>query len=66
MANKYRIELGSLVTKVMNRTYVISAENDIEAIEKAKRRFISACENSPKYIDCDGEIVVEAIHVQYR
>lgn len=60
---KYRIELGSLVTKLMQRTYTISAPDEQTAIERAEKRFRAACENSPVYIDCGDTINVDDIKV---
>ena len=60
---KYRIELGSLVTKLMQRTYTVSAPNEQMAIERAEKRFRNACKKSPVYIDCGGTINVDDIKV---
>jgi len=58
---KFRIELGSLVTTLMKRTYTVSADSEEEAIEKARERFRRACENSKVYKDCDSTIEVDSV-----
>lgn len=60
---KYRIELGSLVTKLMQRTYTVSAPDEQTAIERAENRFRSACENSRVYTDCGDTINVDGIEI---
>lgn len=40
---KYRVRLGAYVTKLWNRTFVVSAPDEQTAIEKAIDRFRKAC-----------------------
>ena len=61
MKNKYRVAVGSLVTKLKRRTFIVSASDESEAIEKAKDRFYKVCENSTTYIDVGGDIMVDEI-----
>lgn len=58
---KYRIELGSLVTKLMQRTYTISAPDEQTAIERAEARFRNACKSSSVFTDCGGTIHIDDI-----
>ena len=47
---KYKVQLGSLVTKLMERNFTVSANSEEEAIEKAKTDlFMSVADrNTPK------------------
>lgn len=40
---KYRVRLGALVTKLWNRTFVVSAPDEQTAVEKATECFRKAC-----------------------
>ena len=53
---KYRVNVGSLVTKYMERTYTISANSEEEAYQKAEERFRKACEDSPTFCDCGDTV----------
>lgn len=59
---KYKVQLGSLVTKLMERKFVVSAKSKEEAIEKAKDRFIYEC-NRQKYTEVGGNINVDDIEL---
>ena len=58
---KYRIEMGSLVTKLMKRTFTVSAPDEKTAVERAENRFRYACSHATVYIDCGGSIMVDKI-----
>lgn len=60
---KYRVELGSLVTKMMHRTYTVSAKSEEEAKEKAETKFRNACKNAKEYIDCGDTVIVDFIEL---
>lgn len=57
---KYRVDLGSLVTKLMTRSFVVSAPDEETAIERAKDRFLKAAEKQV-YTEIGGTIVVDNI-----
>ncbi len=59
---KYKVQLGSLVTKLMERNFTVSANNEEEAIEKAKKRFLYEC-NRQTYTECGGTINVDDIEL---
>lgn len=52
---KYRVEMGSFVTKLMKREFTVTASSEQEAIEKAEKKFRDACERQV-YTEC-GETV---------
>lgn len=58
---KFRVELGSLVTKLMHRTYIVSAKSEEEAKEKAESRFRNVCKNAKEYIDCGDTVIVDFV-----
>ena len=62
---KYKVELGSLVTKLRSRTFTVSADSEDEAIEKAKKRFLYEC-NRQVYTECGGTINVDNIEEVYN
>lgn len=57
---KYRIEMGSLVTKLMCRKFTVSARNEAEAVEKAERLFRKACTRHV-YTECGDTVNVDSI-----
>ena len=59
---KYKVQLGSLVTKLMERNFTVSANSEDEAIEKAKNRFIYECSRQ-KYTEVGGTINVDDIEL---
>lgn len=59
---KYKVQLGSLVTKLMERNFTVSANSEEEAIEKAKNRFIYECSRQ-KYTEVGGTINVDDIEL---
>ncbi len=59
---KYKVQLGSLVTRLMMRNFTVSAKNEEEAIEKAKDRFLYEC-NRQVYTECGGTINVEDVEL---
>ena len=59
--NKYKVDVGSLVTIHMSRSYTISAETEDEAKKKAEERFRAACRNAKRYIDCGDTVVIDFI-----
>lgn len=58
---KYKVYLGSLVTKLMKRTFIVSAPDKETAIERAKDRFVKACQRNKTYTDCGDTIMVDGI-----
>ena len=60
---KYKVELGSLVTKLMQRTFMVSAPDEQTAIERAQNRFLYACSHATTYTDCGGCIEVDSIEI---
>ena len=58
--SKYKVSLGSLVTKRMDRNFTISANSEEEAISKAKDRFLYECSRQV-YTECGGTIFVDDI-----
>lgn len=59
---KYKVQLGSLVTKLMVRNFIVSAKTEDEAIEKAEKRFMYAAEQQ-KYTEVAGRINVDEIEL---
>lgn len=57
---KYLVEMGSLVTKFMRRTFVVKAESEQEAIQKAEEKFRKACEQQP-YTECGDTVNCDSI-----
>lgn len=57
---KYRVEMGSLVTKLMVRTFTVSAPDEQTAIERAENRFMYECRRQ-KYTEVAGAIEVDSI-----
>lgn len=57
---KYRVEMGSLVTKLMTRTFVVRANSESEAIEKAEIMFRNAC-NRHVYTECGDTVNCDSI-----
>ena len=58
---KYRVHLGSLVTKLMRRQFVVSANSEEEAVEKAERLFWKAAERCRGYTEIGGSIMLDGI-----
>ena len=58
--SKYRVECGSLVTRLMTRNFVVSAKSEEEAIEKARNKFEYECSRQ-KYTECGGVINIDNI-----
>lgn len=58
---KYRVQVGSLVTKLMQRTFVVSASNEEQAIERAENRFRYVCAHSKVYTDCADTVICDFI-----
>ena len=59
---KYKVQLGSLVTRLMERKFVVSAKSEEEAIEKAKDRFLYECSRQ-KYTEVGGNINVDDVEL---
>ena len=57
---KYKISCGSLVTKLMQRTFTVSAPDEQTAIEKAENRFMYECRRQ-KYTEVGGAIELNYI-----
>lgn len=58
---KYRVQMGSLVTRLAQRTFVVSAQSEEEAIEKAEDRFRYACAHNKVYTDCGDTVICNFI-----
>lgn len=58
---KYKVSCGALVTKLMQRTFTVSANSEVEAIEKAKNLFDKACENCRTYTEPAQTINIDHI-----
>lgn len=58
---RYKVELGALVTKLMKRTFYVSAPDEQTAIERAENRFRYACSHNSTYTDCDS---IELDHIE--
>lgn len=59
---KYKVQLGSLVTKLMERKFTVSANSEEEAIEKAKNKFIYECSRQ-RYTEVGGTINVDDVEL---
>lgn len=57
---KYKISVGAFVTHIAHGTFIVSANNEDEAIEKAKCRFESRQRKIPRNNDI-GSIQVDSI-----
>ena len=57
---KYRVSMGALVTKLMKRTFIVRANSEEEAIEKAEFLFHKACA-SHVYTECPDTVNVDSI-----
>lgn len=51
---KYKVRVGSLVTRLMERTYIVTAKNETEAFEKASERLRADCDKAKKYTECNS------------
>ena len=58
---KFRVECGSLVTVLRKRTYIIHANSEEEAAQKADDKFRQDCHNAKSYIDCGGTVEIDSI-----
>ena len=58
---KYRVQLGSFVTRLRSRNITVHADSEEEAIEKARRRFRCECDDMRTYTDCGNTVNVDAI-----
>ena len=59
---KYKVQLGSLVTRLMERKFVVSANSEEEAIKKAKNRFLYECSRQ-RYTEVGGAINVDDVEL---
>lgn len=60
---KYKIALGALVTKLMQRTFTVSAPDEETAIERAQERFRYACAHNRIWTECDT-IEVDSVEIE--
>ena len=60
---KYKIQCGALVSKLMQRTFTVSANNEDEAIQKAKDRFDRACSSCRTYTEQPATINIDNIEI---
>ena len=58
---KYKVSCEALVTKLIQRTFTVSAGSEDEAIEKAKVLFDKACENCRTYTEPAQTINIDHI-----
>lgn len=58
---KYRVECGALVTRLMNRKFVVSANSEEEAVEKAKFLFDKAIDNLKTYTEKGATVNIDLI-----
>lgn len=58
--NKYEIQLSAMVTILEVQTIEVTAENEDEAVEKAKKEFDQLLEHKHGYCDYDEARVEEA------
>ena len=58
---KYRVECGALVTRLMQRKFVISANSEEEAIAKAKERFDETIDNLKTYTEKGASVHIDFI-----
>lgn len=58
---KYRVECGALVTRLMNRKFVVSANSEEEAVEKAKFLFDKAIDNLKTYTEKGATVNIDFI-----
>lgn len=58
---KYRVECGALVTRLMQRKFVISANSEEEAIAKAEERFDEAIDNLKTYTEKGASVHIDFI-----
>lgn len=59
---KYKVHLGSLVTRLMERKIIVSANSEEEAIQKAKDKFYDIAMGQ-KYTEVGGTINVDDIEL---
>lgn len=58
---RYKVECGSLVTRLRTRNFVIYASSESEAAEKAKEKFREECRNLKQYTDCGDTVTIDSI-----
>lgn len=58
---KYRVECGALVTRLMQRKFIISAKNEEEAIEKAEDRFDKEIDRLQTYTEKGATVHIDFI-----
>lgn len=58
---KYRVECGALVTRLMNRKFVVSANSEEEAKEKAEFLFDKAIDNLKTYTEKGASVNIDSI-----
>ena len=58
---KFRVECGSLVTVLRKKTYVIHANSEEEAAQKADDKFRKDCQNANRYIDVGDTVNIDKI-----
>ena len=58
---KYKVECGALVTRLIKRKLLVYANNEEEAIEKAKERFDEEVEKLKTYTEPCPTIMIDDI-----
>lgn len=61
MMAKYKVECGALVTRLMTRTFTVSANSEDEALVKAEELFDKAVENLRTYTEKCATINIDSI-----
>lgn len=59
---KYKISVGAFITHIAHGTFIVSADTENEAIEKAKYRFELRQRKTPRNNDI-GSIQVDSIEI---
>ena len=58
---KYKVECGALVTRLMNRSFIIHADSEEEAIAKAEERFDNAIDDLKTYTEKGASLNIDSI-----
>lgn len=58
---KYRVECGALVTRRMERKFIISAKSEEEAIAKAEERFDKEIDKLATYTEHGASLNIDFI-----
>ena len=58
---KYKVKCGALVTRLMERTFIISANNEEELHAKAEKRFDAEIDNLKTYTEKGATVNIDFI-----